>query len=168
MLSQRKNSPQHPWVDIQLAATQEVHGSMTGGPSAPTEHPLFTTRQTPKWPWLLLISKKPCRIAWGLKTSLAEILGPGYPPLLSLWPWHLRVRVQCHICPKGGSTSTQHVLQPKSPNFKTPHSEEQISYKLYQFYNVKVHILSLLMSDSYTARPWGRNVIILRMCAQTV
>lgn len=78
------------------------------------------------------------------------------------------VGLQYHICPKGDSSSTQHALQPRSPNFKAPHSEEQISSTFYQFYNFKVHILSLLMRAIYTVRPRGRNVIILVMCAQTV
>lgn len=68
---------------------------------------------------------------------------------------------QYHTCPKGASTSTRHVLQAQSPNFKALHSEEQISFMFHQFYNFKVHISSLCMRAIYTGKPRGRNVIIL-------
>lgn len=45
--------------------------------------------------------------------------------------------------------------------------KNKLAALLYQFYNFNVHILSFYMRAIYTARLWGRNGIILLMCAQT-
>lgn len=117
--------------------------------------------------WPFPTSKKPSRISWRPDTrwqrcrDLAVFCCLGRENISQS-----RITVP-HLSKRGLHFNIE-FLQPKSPNFKAPHSEEQISYTFYQFYNFKVHILSLLMRAIYTARPWGRNVIILCMCAQTV
>ena len=144
---------------------------MTGGLGLRTGHPLsLAARGLQSASTIPQPPRSPPGLLAGLRTSLAEMLGPtallSFPLALALTAHS--VGLQYRICPKGGSTSTQHALQPRSPNLKAPHSEEQINSTFYQFYNFKVHILSLLMRAIYTARPQGRNVIILVMCAQTV
>lgn len=153
---------------LQLAATQDVHDSVTSGSSVPTGHPLsFAEHRTPEGLWPFPTSKKPSRIPrrpdtrWQRRRDLAVLFRFGHEDISQS-----RITVP-HVSKRGLHLNIE-FLPPKSPNFKAPRSEEQISYLFSQFYNFKVCILNLLMRAIYTSRPWGRNVIILFMCVQTV